>query len=68
MEPDFVEFQTFARVIVIVLGLLCFLGICYWVYGVRGAQSGFEEAAQLPFTEDDDDAALVREANQRKDG
>ena len=41
-----------ARTIVTVLGFLCFVGICAWAYS-RHAKSGFDEAAQLPFTEDD---------------
>ena len=40
------------RSILTVLGLTCFLGICYWAYS-KGARAGFEEAALLPFTDDD---------------
>ena len=40
------------RTVITVLGLLCFLGICIWAYS-KHAKAGFDEAAQLPFTEDD---------------
>lgn len=51
-----------------VLGLLCFLGIVYWAYRSAHAQKGFDEAAQLPFSDDDDAAHDTRAANQRKEG
>lgn len=55
-----------ARTIVTVLGFLCFIGICAWAYS-RHAKSGFDEAAQLPFTEDD--VPDAREARrQSKEG
>lgn len=41
------------RSITTVLGLLCFLGIVGWAYS-RGSKKGFDEAANLPFAEDDD--------------
>lgn len=40
------------RSILTVLGLLCFLGIVAWAYSGR-ARKGFEEAAQLPFSDED---------------
>jgi len=40
------------RTILIVLGLLCFLGICYWAYS-KHAKADFEEAARLPLADDD---------------
>ena len=43
------------RTVITVLGLLCFLGICVWAYS-KHAKAGFDEAAQLPFTEDDEPA------------
>lgn len=48
-----------------VLGLLCFLGICVWAYSKR-ARAGFDEAAQLPFT--DDDAPVSAGNRLRKEG
>lgn len=41
------------RSLITVLGLLCFLGIAGWAYS-RGSKKGFDEAANLPFAEDDD--------------
>ncbi len=32
--------------------LLAFLGVCYWAFS-RKRKAKFEEAAQLPFAEDD---------------
>ncbi len=40
------------RSILTVAGLVCFLGICFWAYS-KSAKNGFDEAAQLPFTDDD---------------
>lgn len=40
------------RSIITVLALLSFVGICVWAYS-KGARKGFDEAALLPFTEDD---------------
>ncbi|GAA5157549.1 cbb3-type cytochrome c oxidase subunit 3 [Viridibacterium curvum] len=39
------------RSVLTALALLSFLGIVAWAYS-RQARKGFEEAAQLPFTED----------------
>ena len=45
------------RSIVTVAGLLCFLAIVWWADG-KGSKKGFDEAANLPFAEhDDQDAA-----------
>ena len=41
------------RPIVTVAGLLCFLAIVAWAYG-KSSKKGFEEAANLPFAEEDD--------------
>lgn len=53
------------RSAITVLGFVCFLGICFWAYS-RHAKSGFDEAAQLPFT--DDDAPAVVSGRQSKEG
>lgn len=53
------------RSFITVLGLLCFLGICFWAYSKR-ARAGFDEAAQLPFT--DDDAPVSTGDRLRKEG
>jgi cytochrome c oxidase cbb3-type subunit 4 len=44
------------RSITTVLGLLCFLGIVAWAYGKR-SKKGFDEAANLPFADNDDQDA-----------
>lgn len=40
------------RSILTIVGFLCFLGICAWAFSSH-AKGGFEEAALLPFTDDD---------------
>lgn len=52
------------RSLITVAGLLCFLGIVAWAYG-RGSKKGFEEAANLPFAEGDDDGAASETLRQR---
>ncbi|CUB07170.1 MAG: CcoQ/FixQ family Cbb3-type cytochrome c oxidase assembly chaperone [Tepidiphilus sp.] len=51
------------RSLVTVLSFLCFIGICVWAYS-RAAKPAFEEAARLPFLEDDDPVL----ANDHKEG
>ena len=41
------------RIAVTVVGFACFLGICFWAYS-RHARKGFDEAAMLPFTDEED--------------
>lgn len=45
------------RSIITVAGLLCFLAIVGWAYG-KGSKKGFEEAANLPFAEHDDQGVM----------
>jgi len=52
------------RSITTVLGLLCFLGIVAWAYA-RGSKKGFDEAANLPFAEHDDEGAASTASHQR---
>ena len=52
------------RYITTVVGLLCFLGIVGWAYG-RGSKKGFEEAANLPFAEHDDQGAASTPSHPR---
>lgn len=40
------------RIVVTVLGFVCFLGICAWAYS-KHAKAGFDEAARMPLTDDD---------------
>lgn len=44
------------RSAVTVIAFACFLGIVWWAYSARSRQ-GFEEAAQLPFSDDELSAA-----------
>ncbi|NMF97287.1 cbb3-type cytochrome c oxidase subunit 3 [Aromatoleum toluolicum] len=53
------------RSLVTVLGLACFVAICIWAYS-RSARAGFEEAARLPFT--DDDAPALSGGRHSKEG
>ncbi|KFB68510.1 CcoQ/FixQ family Cbb3-type cytochrome c oxidase assembly chaperone [Candidatus Accumulibacter vicinus] len=45
------------RAIVTVVSLLAFLGIVWWAYGVKGNKKRFEEAAMLPFADEEADLA-----------
>jgi cytochrome c oxidase cbb3-type subunit 4 len=45
------------RSIVTVVSLLTFLGIVWWVYGVKSNKKRFEEAANLPFADVEADRA-----------
>ena len=52
------------RSITTVVGLLCFLGIVGWAYG-RGSKKGFEEAANLPFAEHDEQGVASKPSHPR---
>ncbi|MBK6357548.1 MAG: cbb3-type cytochrome oxidase subunit 3 [Betaproteobacteria bacterium] len=52
------------RSIITVSGLLCFLAIVWWAYG-KSSKKGFEEAANLPFAENDDQDAASRTSHPR---
>jgi len=52
------------RSIVTVAGLLCFLAIVWWAYS-KSSKTGFEEAANLPFAEHDDEDAAARTSHPR---
>ena len=41
------------RSIVTVLSLLTFLAIVFWAYGLKSNKKRFEEAANLPFADDE---------------
>ena len=45
------------RSVMTVLSLLTFLGIVWWAYGVKANKKRFEEAANLPFDEEEIDRA-----------
>ena len=52
------------RSITTVLGLLCFLGIVGWAYS-KSSKKGFEEAANLPFAEHDDEGVTPNASRPR---
>ncbi|MBS0355312.1 MAG: cbb3-type cytochrome c oxidase subunit 3 [Proteobacteria bacterium] len=56
-----------ARTVVTVLGFVCFICISLWAYSGR-ARKGFDEAALLPFGEDDlppsDSGRQTKEGNK----
>lgn len=47
------------RSLLTVLSLGCFVAICVWAYSTR-AKAGFDEAARLPFIDDDAPALRAR--------
>jgi cytochrome c oxidase cbb3-type subunit 4 len=55
------------RSILTVVSMLTFIGIVIWAYS-RGRKESFDEAAALPFTEDDGEPAMAGFPRQnRKD-
>ena len=52
------------RSIVTVAGLLCFLAIVGWAYSKR-SKKGFDEAANLPFAEHDDQGVASHTSHPR---
>lgn len=52
------------RSIMTVVSLVTFLGIVWWAYS-RGSQKNFEEAANLPFMEDDERGEAPEGAQRR---
>jgi cytochrome c oxidase cbb3-type subunit 4 len=53
------DVTTIVRIVSTVLGFLCFIGICAYAYS-RGAAAKFDEAARIPF---DDEDVPVNEAS-----
>jgi len=43
------------RSLVTVVFLMIFLGIVWWAYGLKGNKKRFEEAANLPFSDEEAD-------------
>lgn len=52
------------RSIVTVLAFMSFVGIVWWAYG-KGARKGFDEAANLPFA--DDDAEVITDPSRKEE-
>ncbi len=50
---NMIEVISDARSLVTVISMLTFIGIVLWAYSAR-RQNDFEEAAMLPFNEEDD--------------
>lgn len=42
---------TTARIVITVLAMACFIGICVWAYLGRN-RTAFDEAARLPFEQE----------------
>ena len=45
------------RSIITVVSLLTFLGVVWWAYGVKSNKKRFDEAAMLPFADEEADWA-----------
>ena len=56
---------TLFRIVTTVLGLICFLAICGWAYS-KHVKRDFDEAAQLPFSDEDD--SILKERPHSKEG
>lgn len=56
--------QNDLRAAITVLTLIVFIGIVIWAYSAR-QKHRFDEAAKLPFADDDDDAAQRLTGEQR---
>ena len=58
------DLTTKIRIAATVLGFLCFLAICAYAYS-RGVAAKFDEAARIPF---DDEDAPVSPSSEAKQG
>lgn len=56
------------RSIVTVVSLLTFLGIVAWAYGAKSNKKRFEEAANLPFAEEEVDQAELGLSSRHQQG
>ena len=57
------------RSIVTVVSLLTFLGVVWWAYGVKSNKQRFEQAANLPFADEEaerTEKGLARREEKRK--
>lgn len=57
------ESVNFIRSVLTVAGLVCFLAIVVWAYSKR-SRSRFEEAANLPFADEEQDRNSMAEWNK----
>ena len=56
------------RSIVTVVSLLTFVGIVVWAYGLKSNKKRFEEAANLPFAEEEVDRAELGLSSRNQQG
>lgn len=55
------------RSIVTVISFLTFMGIVWWAFGMKGNKERFEEAANLPFADEEADRAeLGLDRNEKR--
>lgn len=54
------------RSIVTVVSLFTFLGIVWWAFGMKGNKKRFEEAANLPFADDEADRVELGQVRNEK--
>lgn len=52
------------RSVLTALALLCFLAICWWAYSKQAAP-GFDEAARLPFADEDEEPGATRDGRNQ---
>jgi len=45
------------RSIMTVVSMMTFIGIVWWAYGIKANKKGFDEAANLPFADDEAEQA-----------
>lgn len=50
------EWLNDARAVITLLGFICFIAICLWAYS-KHSRIGFDEAAMIPFRENDQPSA-----------
>ena len=58
--------QMDLRVLITVISFLCFIGIVIWAYSGR-QKTRFEEAANLPFADDEMQQKTMRQKHQLSD-
>lgn len=56
------------RSIVTVVSFVTFLGIVWWAYGVKSNRRRFEEAANLPFTDEEQERIETGRVGSRERG
>ena len=54
------------RSIVTVVSFVTFLGIVWWAYGIKANRQRFEEAARLPFSDEDPERLETGHVDRRE--